>query len=98
MQYLILHKVRGQPSYDIAEKCLIGDEEGWVLCTCGHRAYPLEHWPLSEILNGAGPILEELVATFPKDWPDHYQAKPEPKLDISVGWILGGLSKFKRRL
>jgi hypothetical protein len=44
--YLIAHVVRGQPAFDIAERIQIGDEEGWIIPTSGHRAYPLWAEPL----------------------------------------------------
>lgn len=63
-QYLILHKVRGEPSFDIAEPmacplcsggenpmCVECDEEGvwWIIATSGHRAYPAASWQLSTL-------------------------------------------------
>jgi hypothetical protein len=71
----------------MAEKCMIGDEEGWVLCTCGHRAYPyltLGQLQLPEI----GPDFEQ--------HPEHYSTKTEPKIDISA--LLSSFVNFKRRL
>ena len=38
--YLIAHRVRGEPAFDIAQRSQIGDEEGWIIPTSGHRAYP----------------------------------------------------------
>ena len=43
--YLIAHKVRGQPAFDIAERCDDMDSEGdpgpwWSIPTSGHRAHP----------------------------------------------------------
>ena len=68
--YLILHKVRGEPAFDIAQKILFDDgEEGWIIPTSGHRAYPKTWLKLSDIplsLDGA---------TLPDDLPDHYNAK-----------------------
>ena len=29
--YLILHKVRGEPAFDVAQKIQIGGEEGWII-------------------------------------------------------------------
>jgi hypothetical protein len=97
-QYLILHKVRGEPQYDIAEKCMIGDEEGWVLCTCGHRAFPYWHKPVWELRlagkDGGWEFLDNDV--MPEDWPEHYASKPEPKINISS--LINSIVKFKRRL
>jgi hypothetical protein len=86
-QYLILHKVRGEPQYDIAEKCMIGDEEGWVLCTCGHRAYPYLSWPAPEM---------PLVGPDFAGHPEHYASKPEPKINLSS--LINSIVRFKRRL
>jgi hypothetical protein len=90
-QYLILHKVRGQPQFDIADRATYGDEEGWSLCTCGHRAYPYWYKPLEDLglLN---------VPEMPEDCPEHYSQKAEPKVSINISSILGGFVNFKRRL
>jgi hypothetical protein len=88
-QYLILHKVRGQPSYDIAEKAVIGDEQGWVLCTCGHRCYPYR--VISKMDS------EPLLSDSFEDWPEHYPQKAEPKHSIDMSWF-SSLVNFKRRM
>lgn len=75
--YLILHKVRGQPAFDIAERC---DELGtpvdpgpwWIIPTSGHRAYPYQSWPLTNLW-----LNREYVPTLvdiPAGFPDHYSA------------------------
>lgn len=99
-QYLILHKVRGAPSFDIAEKAQFGDEEGWVLCTCGHRAYPwwyteLEKWDFMED-SGAEKAMKEM----PPDWPEHYGTHPDPekRADINMSAFFSSVSKFVRRI
>lgn len=78
--YLILHKVRGKPAFDIATPLQIGDEEGWIIPTSGHRAYPFQEWPISLLEDG---VNEEFPTTclmnapdHPDwdDWPDHYQS------------------------
>jgi hypothetical protein len=92
--YLILHKVRGEPAFDIAEKVQIGKEEGWIIPTSGHRAYPV----LVEQFNGWDNYDREMFATV----PDHYQttkAPPPPKLNVRA--LLAGLRptlNFKRRI
>jgi hypothetical protein len=78
-QYLILHKVRGEPAFDIAEKLQIGDEEGWIIPTSGHRAYPYQMWPIDHNRHP--------MEGIPPEWPDHYECKGEivqPKIDISA--------------
>lgn len=100
MQYLILHKVSGSPAFDVAEKIQIGDEEGWIIPTSGHRAYPYWHVRLD---NQCGHITSNMPP-MPDDWPDHYQITDVPAkkggLDIDIGTILSGLmptGKFPRR-
>jgi hypothetical protein len=45
--YLIVHKVRGQPAFDVAQRfALSGGEEIWMIPTSGHRAYPFAHQAL----------------------------------------------------
>jgi hypothetical protein len=85
-QYLILHKVRGAPQYDIAEKCMIGDEAGWVLCTCGHRAYPYR-----VISKMDKPEVDPDFDQF----TEHYPQKAEATIDMS--WF-SSLVNFKRRM
>jgi len=82
--FLILHKVRGLPAFDIA--ALIGeDSDGpiWIIPTSGHRAYPYWTKPINEVNPDDRPQM-------PDDWPDHYAtndrpighevtAKPKPK-------------------
>src|SRR5205823_4324890 len=80
--FLILHKVRGEPAFDIAIKLDrdIDDEPIWIIPTSGHRAYPYwQHelaimtWP--EIMNDPTllPPLEP-----PPNWPDHYEVSAAP--------------------
>lgn len=64
-QYIIAHKVRGQPALDIAERIRIGDEEGWIIPTSGHRAYPYWWEPVGHI---------RWLPDMPEDLPDHYRA------------------------
>ena len=69
--YLIAHKVRGEPAFDIAEPMQVGDETWWVIPTSGHRAYPywtskLEDWDVWE-------IWEKQMPSMPLDLRDHYQ-------------------------
>lgn len=56
--YLILHKVRGEPAFDIAtqiEATEGGSAPGhssevvWIIPTSGHRAYPCWHIELSRL-------------------------------------------------
>jgi hypothetical protein len=94
--YLILHKVRGEPAFDVAEKIMIGNEEAWVIPTSGHRAHPKVWIKLDD-------IPDAVIAYQPvDDLPDHYQttkAPPPPKLNVRQ--LLAGLRptlNFKRRI
>lgn len=79
-QYLILHKVRGEPSFDCAEKMEVNGETWWIT-NSGHRAYPITAHNLDFIVEKC----EMGVANIPKDWPDHFEVRGEkvqPKIDI----------------
>jgi hypothetical protein len=86
-QYLILHKVRGEPAFDVAERIQIGDEEGWIIPTSGHRAYPYWHLPLEDLafdfdaaeMSFDGHKWKDVtdVPPLPAEWPDHYEAVEE---------------------
>lgn len=69
--YLILHKVRGEPAFDIAQRLSIGDEEGWIIPTSGHRAYPSEWWNLENLSYAF------VNPSVPDDLPDHYTIRKE---------------------
>lgn len=64
--YLIAHKVRGELAWDVAHKLQIGDEEGWLIPTSGHRAYPLTHWKLDDLVD---------VDDYPHKYPAQYDPK-----------------------
>jgi hypothetical protein len=75
--YLILHKVRGEPAFDIAQS-IGGDADGeiWVIPTSGHRAYPVQFWLLLGDLDEALVSPEKLMLMqIPPDWPDHYDSR-----------------------
>jgi hypothetical protein len=81
-RFLILHKVRGEAEFDIAYKMMFGNEEGWLIPTIGHRAYPFMTLPLNDI-NGFDPseAIEEAVKD--PDWGihrDHYSSNNVLKL------------------
>lgn len=71
--FLIAHKVRGEPAFDVAERLQIGDELGWIIPTSGHRAYPYWCHPLSQSFMLA--VIEE---GLPSDLRDHYAAHAAP--------------------
>lgn len=70
--FLILHKVRGEPAYDVAEY-LGEDNDGplWIIPTSGHRAWPIESRPLTE----RWCFETDRFAAL----PDHYRVSREPK-------------------
>jgi len=81
--YLILHKVRGEPAFDIAERMEVEgyEEPWWIIPTSGHRAYPYWHNLLDEFgvdLSYPGEpeflTLGAMITKMPPDWPDHYEA------------------------
>lgn len=91
--YLILHKVRGEPAFDVATQ--LEDAEGagaaekvWIIPTSGHRAYPSWSYPLLDLYShpdvGSLSLLELWGGELPPDVPDHYtvndalSAKPKP--------------------
>lgn len=94
MSHLILHKVRGEPAFDVATELQIGDELGWIIPTSGHRAYPYQTWRLDELGFGNPSIVPDGV-------PDHYEidkgSKPNPSFNIMT-IISPMMRKFKRRL
>ena len=68
--YIIFHKVRGEPALDVAQKIMIGDEDGWIVPTSGHRAYPWRSIKLEKRIPEA-----HHLPPIPDDWPDHYDKR-----------------------
>lgn len=84
--YLILHKVRGEATYDVAQRL---DEELWIIPTSGHRAYPWRAWRIDYLFDGKAITPNMVDRPIPEDWPDHYQgakplAKPKAADDLST--------------
>jgi hypothetical protein len=86
--YLIAHKVRGEPAFDIAWQLDGIDDDGdpiWIIPTSGHRAYPYWHYLLDRVFNVMF-LVDKPTTTMP-DIHDHYPDSPSPtrpKLDISA--------------
>ncbi|SRR6266702_7332524 len=89
--YLIAHKVRGEPAFDIAEQmecplchgngCFECNDCGywWIVPTSGHRAYPFDDYPFDAI-EGLGLGFDEVVGkTMPPGLPDHYGHSTAPR-------------------
>lgn len=84
--FLILHKVRGEPAFDIAIR--IGqDSDGplWIIPTSGHRAYPFRTWNMTELEGDVGRgywqwhLSQDHCKQLDwKNWPDHYAANDRP--------------------
>lgn len=109
--FLILHKVRGMPAFDIAHKLMIGDEEAWIIPTSGHRAYPCWNLNLKEVylqdIHGAYNMLGWGVVPgygpgdIPSDLPDHYACndrpiRSEPASDFVRNLVNRMLPKMRR--
>ena len=79
--YLIAHVVRGSPAFDIAEQIEIGDEQGWIIPTSGHRAYPYWSCSLSRLrtYQAKAEGLDAVIPPPPPDHPDHYSLSAAPK-------------------
>ena len=87
--YLIAHKVRGAPAFDIAERMPEldeGDELGWIIPTSGHRAHPYWHHELEfAFVNAIHENCFEAAPPMPTDWPDHYPTAAEPRGAATAG-------------
>lgn len=105
--YLILHKVRGAPTFDIAIQIQIGDEEGWIIPTSGHRAYPYWSMKVDDLYVDALDIerfqsIGSIIPRMPDDYePDHYScnSKPTQRPTLFTGLLeqLGMVKKVERR-
>lgn len=96
-QYLILHKVRGEPSFDCATQ--VWTDVGLIWITnSGYRAYPVWQAPLIGTLFEGNVIMKDMPPV-PADWPDHFEVRKEPPaMEINIGQLVSGLvGKFKRR-
>ena len=96
--YLILHKVRGEPAFDVALRSAemleaTGDE--WIIPTSGHTAHPYWAKPLRDYLG------DDIKASVPDDLPDHYRVYAEPHQVLtlsSLGFVPKGGNVTKRSL
>ncbi len=94
-QYLILHKVRNEAAFDIAEKsqcpeCSEGCDEcdhrgyWWICSTSGHRAHPYKWWDMDDFGFDNNPITDYLKEPIPPSWPDHYPMNKAPAFDTKA--------------
>ena len=89
--YLIAHKVRGEPAFDVAIQMECPECSGeasdhscecdgfgswWIIPTSGHRAHPYWYHPLEDLTI---PNLFEVVPDLPPGLPDHYTVSASPR-------------------
>lgn len=90
--YLIAHKCRGEPAFDIAEQmpcpecnahgCFECDNLGYWWMMHGARAYPYWSFSLDDIADKFDPFVGFAVPPMPEGHPDHFHAndrKAQPK-------------------
>ena len=100
--HLVLHKVRGEPAWDVAEPATFGDDQGWVIPTSGHRCYPSRVYPIDNLVAIDNPQGRELVADIldVSHLPDHYSVNDRrltapterQQRSLSVADVFGGTS------
>lgn len=97
-QYLILHKVRGEPSFDCATQVWTDLGVIWIT-NSGYRAYPVWHAPLIDTLFEGNVIMKDMPP-IPTDWPDHFEVRSEgPKVKVDVSQLMLKLiPKIRRRI
>jgi hypothetical protein len=71
--YLIAHKVRGEPAFDVAVKMEMPDGPWWIIPTSGHRAYPFWNMELSKAIE-----CDWQADAMPTDLRDHYDVSRDP--------------------
>lgn len=91
-QYLILHKVRGEPSFDCAEEI---EPDMWIT-NSGYRAYPVQKWDLATLASKWNMD----TIPIPEDWPDHFEVRGEKTCaTIDIGALFERLiPKIRRRI
>jgi len=92
-QYLILHKVRGEPSFDCAEEI----EPGMWITNSGYRAYPFLKWEFDSLIGLMSPVENSPGWA---NWPDHFQVQGEkPPSNFNIMEAISGLlPKIRRRV
>jgi hypothetical protein len=86
--FLILHLVRGEPAFDIAQRCDASDGWGttgdpapwWIIPTSGRRAYPYYQWQITQLWFNREyvPTLIEPLGVYPDHYPLPLPAEPRP--------------------
>lgn len=103
--YLIAHKVRGEPAFDVAIQADMGTESDpgpwWIIPTSGHRAYPYWHIAVDKLLctSSRSPRPYPIdLPDIPANLPDHYahvSARHEPAPRINPKQLLEKLGLRK---
>lgn len=108
--YLIAHKVRSEPAFDIAEMvqcpctmgegCMDCDSEGiyWIIPTSGHRAYPYWSCKIDNMLVYHNNQLINIhhIPSMPPAFPDHYPCNPTRTDPTSGKSLLAKLGLVKK--
>lgn len=92
--FLILHRVRGQPAFDIAHQmpcpltpphhdCAECNDTGywWILSTCGYRAYPYWYSELHESI--LDELYDKMPVFMPENAPDCFACNDRPQREES---------------
>ena len=78
--YLGAHVVRGALAFDVMEEIEIGSEQGWIVPTSGHRAYPFWVHELEFcFVNNQHENPMEVCGAPPPEQQDHYALSAAPK-------------------
>ena len=102
--YLILHKVRGIPAFDIAERLEQGTASDpgpwWIIPTSGHRAYPLKWWAMNDLFAEGqclynNIVYDEVTETMLNSVPDHYSTLT-PGRPIRQGLQMAGEALLRK--
>jgi hypothetical protein len=93
--FLIAHKVRNEPAFDVAIKmpCPICEAQGchecddnghfWIIPTSGHRAYPWWSEKLSEWDWWTDSSACNALAAMPSNIQDHYPTRATPQQSLA---------------
>lgn len=82
--FLIAHKVRGEPAFDVAIQMQMPDGVWWIIPTSGHRAYPAMSWPLKKLCHYVPEhdwqpsVIDELGPADMSALRDHYAVSATP--------------------
>jgi hypothetical protein len=75
--FLIAHKVRGEPAFDVAVQMEMPDGVWWIVATSGHRAYPAVFMHLDCVTPEHVEMMKRADVSACRD---HYAAHAAPAL------------------